>query len=381
MKLRRALAILALLAVAILPVAAAPAAVTGDIYTGWITDGTNWNGYVDWNLYVKAQVDDFTNIYINFGRALQAYETVSVAGVVSHSQFEEVNNQYLYANTDLAKFFGLDKVLVLILQPGYTYWGTAAYSNKASNLSYTRLARWTNAASANWGVFAQVGIPGNYAAGLKFAIAPVAFTYVGQPFAFTNDWIAIPYATLNLGGGMTADVEASYWQAKNATLGKGIITADADFNYSVAPIKIEVGAGVDMDLSPAAGATTMYMAALRGTYYLDDKSTTFVQLAAGIRGTFTAVPATTYALDRVEINFQGTFLPQMDLLETISLDPTSATAAFRSADTCVRLKAGILQVNLGYLYGNNVGSVWGSANFTPASSGPGGAYIRVYAPF
>jgi len=379
MKLRRALAILAFFAVAILPVAAAPAVMTGDIYTGWITDGTNWNGYVDWNAYVKAQIDDFTNIYINFGRALQAYETVSAAGVTSHSQYEQVNNQYLYANTDLAKFFALDKSLVLILQEGYYYYGTAAYASKLV-LAYPRIAyRYTTA--PNWVLYAQVGLPAPMAAGIKFAVAPVAFTYVGQPFAFTNDWIVVPYANLNLGGGMTTNIDASYYQNKNATLGKGVITAEADFNYNVAPIKIEAGAGIDVDLSPAAGATTMYMVSARGTYYLDDKSTTYVQAAAGIRGTFTAVTSTTYPLDRVEINFQGTFIPQVDILECVSLDLTSTTAPFRSADTCVRMKAGLLQVNVGYLYGNNVGSVWGSANFTPASSGPGGAYIRIYAPF
>jgi len=371
MKLRRALAILALLVVAILPVAAAPLAFTGDIYTGFISDGTNWNGYVDWNLYAKAQVDDWTNVYVNFGRSLQNYITVSATAVQTPAAYEEVNNQYLYANTDLAKFFALDKALVLTVMEGYYYTATGAYASKLV-LAWPRVAyRYTTA--PNWWMQVQVGLPAPMAAGVKFGVAPFVVTYVGAPFAFNNDWIVVPYANLNLGGGMTVDVDASYYQNKNATLGKGVMTAEGSFTMVAAPLKIEAGAGIDLDLN---SSLFMYMASARGTFNLDDKGTPFVQGAAGIRGSFPAT-GTSYVVDNVEIDLQATLLPTVDILECVSLNLASTTAPFRSSDTCVRIKVGTIQYNIGYLYGANVGSVWGSANLLPN----GGAYVRVYAPF
>jgi len=370
MKLRRALAILALLAVAILPVAAAPATVTGDVYTGAMWDlGTGYNAYADWNVYVTAQTDDWNKIYINFGRALQTYSAAFNA--TANSVYENVNNQYVYANLDLAKYFAMDKQLVLQLSGGYYYYGTAAYASKLA-LAYPRIAyRYTTA--PNWVTYIQVGVPA--LAGLKFAIAPVAFSATGTPYANTNDFIVVPYLNLNLGGGMTANADASYYANKKTDLSKGVITAEGDFTYAAGALKIEAGTGIDVDLT---ANTFQYMVSARGTFYLDEKAkTTFVQGAAGVRGTVGLVSTvTTYPVDRVEINFQGTFLPLVDILECVSLDLTSTTAPFRSADTCVRFNFGNTDINVGYLYGNNVGAVWGSQNLPN-----GGVYLRTYFPF
>jgi len=386
MKLRRALAILALLAVAILPVAAAPAVVSGDVYSQITTDGTLWNMYGDWNVYVTAQTDDWNKIYINFGRALQTnagYSSAAntIANTVAAVVYEEVNNQYAYGLVDISKFFAMDKVLLGQLMGGYYYTATAAYSSKLF-AAYPRVAyRYTSA--PDWWMQVQVGLPG--VAGVKFGITPIDYAPATNSYSLQNDFIVIPYLNLNLGNGMTANVDASYFGNKKADLAKGVLTAEGDFTMLAAPLKIEAGAGIDIDLN---GNTFQYCVTGRGTFYLDDKMTTFVQGAVGLRGTFGLVSTvTTYAVDRVEINAQATFLPLVDILECATLDLTSTTAPFRSADTAVRINIGATDLYVGYVYTTvNGGNVWSSAILpTPvngaATTATGGAYVKMYVPF
>jgi len=380
MKLRRALAILILLAVAILPVAAAPAVVTGDVYAGAMWDmAQGFNGYADMNVYIKAQVDDFNYVYVNFGRALMTYSAAFNA--TANSAYEVINNQYMYATTDWAKFFALDKALVGTLTGGFYYYGTAAYSSKLA-AAWPRIGYRTTA--NNWVLMAQVGVPA--LAGVRLTVAPVIFTAAGAPYAFSYDFAAVPYLNLKLSDTMTANVDLGYFQGKRnltaTTNNLGYFDAEGDFTMTAGMLKIEAGAGIELDL--ATNGPFQYCVTGRGTFYLDDKKVTFVQGAAGVRGTFTSTAATTFPLDRVEINFQGTFLPLVDILECVTLDLSSTTAPFRSADTCFRFNLGVMDLNVGYLYGNNAGAVWGSQNLpanTTTGAAGGGAYCRLYWPF
>jgi len=357
MKLQRALAILALLAVAILPVAAAPAVVTGDVYTEAITDGTNWNAYADWNVYVNAAMDDWSVVYLNIGRQYQSFISTGTTAV----NVENINLQYMYGKTNLAKFFALDKMLTLNVLGGYYYTTNGAYENKDMFDSAVRLRQRTT--ESNWWMEVQAGLPGLFT--LKAGVAPVVIpanitgtTTNYNAFAFSNDWEVVGYTNQAIPGLGTIDAEVGYKANKqftsgNPALDKGIFLLDADAVLTFGALKATVGLGMEYDLSLTAAATVSpltYGATARATYYLDDKSTTWAGAGFGVKGYPSATDAT-YALRYVEIDVFCTPLPIIDIKNCTQLDLAGTAGGLRSLDTMINFNIGTAtDLAVGYLY-------------------------------
>jgi len=389
MKLRRALAILALFAVAILPVAAAPAVVSGTGYTGFLTDGTNFMTYADMDILVKATVDDFNTFYLNIGRALLTYP--ATVGATATSGAENVNFQVMYNTTDIAKFFALEKIVTLKLDAGYYYTVTASYMSKT-------LGGLVNVGSIsttgyNWWMQATAALPG--LGGVKFGVAPVALGNAATTLnAFNNDWIVVGYTNLALGGGMTVDADFCYSQNKNANLGQGLVMAEAAFNMDMGMLLINSGAGLQYNLAANHTMPLMYGATAKGTFYLDDKKTTFVGGAAGIRGT------TLDALERVEVDAFVTPIPLIDLMTAVCFDLRAVTTTANGLaatlknnmrlDACARLNLGVYDLYIGFMmpsttatYTANIGTTWGGTTMVGSATNPSAsqAYVKFVMPF
>jgi hypothetical protein len=210
MKLRRALAVLVLLAFAVIPVMADPAVVTGDVYINAMTDLGIGNlatptvmtqafyGYT--NLYVKANVSPWISttywLYYYMGYPVQDY--VINATTLPSTAWLISPNIFAYATIDLTKPFGIDPALVdeQILGGNYGSWDNA-YCNMTAggyeDVSYAGAA----GNGYDWTIQSVTNIVKDYY--VKFAIAP----------RIRNDWIIGFYGTPNLGFG-TLRFEAFY---------------------------------------------------------------------------------------------------------------------------------------------------------------------------
>jgi len=394
MKLRRALAILAFLAVAILPVVAAdaPAAapafvpttvVTGDLYSEAITDGTVWGVYGDWNIYINAAMDACNNFYINFGRKLYSAasfndKTATTALPVEFTS-ELVNLQYMYAKSDVAKFFAMEKMLTLNILGGYYYTTGNAYENKDMTDSWVRLRQRTT--ESNWWLEAQLGLPGLFVA--KAGIAPVSISSANYTaFSFTNDWMALVQTNQTIPDLGTFDAEVGYYGNKQAIDVGGVLFVDGDAVINAGMLKASVGAGIEYNVKSSAFT---YGATARATYYLDDKKTTFAGAGFGVKGTPTAT-TTNAAFSNIEIDVFCTPIAMIDIKNCTELDLASSLNVLRSCDTAICVNLGSMtDLYVGYLISNNTYTTKDNASdntFVDTTlytiTGNYGSYIKSY---
>lgn len=347
MKLRRALAVLALFAVAILPVAAAPVVVTGDVTTGVVSNFTTFTFSGDANLYAKAAVDDFTNAYVNIGRALKAFATTT-GGVVANA--EDIVLDGAYIQTDITKFFKVDAAtLTAKLLAGY-------YSS--SDLGYVSQSQYgsENVSDAGIGTGWMMEVLATLVntVNVKAAIAYTDGTGTVQ----TADWYAGVYAAPNLGFG-TMSVEAFYDQNKNTT-GLGLFEVGMKMAIPMGDLTPSVGAGFTMNLATNAWK---YGASIKAALA---KPIAFT-FAAGLLGTSTAM------LNVVAVNLAVTPDPLIDIYAALKLTP-SATDIFTGADIAAKLNIGIMDLYAGYVI--KAGNTW-----APAANGDGGPYLKATCSF
>lgn len=348
MKLRRALAILTLLAVAILPVAAAPAVVTGDVTTGFVTNFTTFGFCGDTNLYAKATVDDFTAAYLNIGRGLKAFATTT-GGVVANA--ENINLDGAYLQTDITKFFKVDAATAVVKLLGGYY--------SSSDLGYCSQSQYgsENVSDAGIGTGWMMEVLANLA-NMVNVKAAMAYTD-GTGTVVLGDWMIGVYAAPNLGFG-TMSVEAFYDQNKNATIGQGLFEAGMKMAIPAGDLTASVGAGFTMNL---ASSVWKYGASVKAAL----AKPIAVSFAAGLLGTSTAM------LNVVAVNLAVTPDPLIDIYAALKLTP-SATDIFTGADITAKLNLGIMDLYAGYVI--KAGNTW-----APAALGDGGAYVKITTAF
>jgi len=393
MKLRRVLAILAFVAVAILPVAAAPAVVTGNVYGEAITDFANHVGaYGTINVYINASPDDWNTLYVDIGRQLVSYVSPDVvAASTGNMDIENVAILYAYGKSNVAKFFNLDKSLIANLYAGYYYSLTGNYENTGMFDTWVRVRQGTNGnGNPDWFMQAELGLPG--IATLKAAVRPLNYQADVQgtttlynntrqlAFGFTNDWLLLAYTNQTIPNLGTFDAEVAYYAngqldsvTKDPLLDKGIILVDGDVQLTMGLLKVTCGLGFEYNLATAAKATLLatdspfdYGVTLRGTYYLDDKKTTFAGAGFGIKG-YPQATVSGYAFRSIEIDAFCTPIALIDIKACAEIDMADGSTVassviwngsapgLRSLDTAVCFNIGTsLDLYVGFLYNNTV---------------------------
>jgi hypothetical protein len=394
MKLRRALAVLVLLAAIVIPVTAAPAVVTGGLYSGFTTDGTNVGYYGYPYLYANATVSPWISttfmLYYYMGYVAQDGYTTTDTPITSWLQFPTI--YYAHVNIDMTQPFGIDaKMFNFVLNAGYNSTGDNGYDIlTASYPGYISSA----GAGLDWVLTGTAKLVDLLY--FKGGVAPRSI-----PSA-PNYWFGA-YATPAVGPG-TLKAEAFYDSNSKAAGTLGFMTVTGQY---VLPM------GTDTITAPAFGFR----------YYLNDNSWQYTVSAKYVQGSYPFVNVaaevwgtSVYALYGADATIYVTPVvfndgkskdkdgkEVVDANAAVSLDICSnlkfffyngATTNIPQIEVAGRLNIGTADVYVGYCattvgtytWGGNIVMAQG-ATFTSGTTPTvaalqnGGAYIRVYLPW
>jgi len=413
MKLRRALAVLVLLAFAVIPVMADPAVVTGDIYTNFITDlgvtsavagvtqvtGVGYYGYT--NLYVKAAVSPWINtvywLYFYVGNKNQDLVIGTTVPDTKWFQFPSIIEAD--ATIDLTKPFGIDPAqLDNVLKMGfYGSWDNAYCNMTAGGYEDVSIAGVGHTGGGyDWYMSNLLTVAKDF--NFKFAIAP------------RSAWPAVDmfvgaYATPNLGFG-TLRAELFYDTAlRSDWMGQVQANGRIEIPMGTDGSAVWAGAGFLYDLNPTLNTATtqQWKFAVTGKYLMG----TLVNVAASLWGNSLDIvdgaSYTVYVTPIVTLMDGKGADGKVDASKVVTIDlcasgklsfesntvrSVAAKQLIQGLDTAARVNIGNADIYLGYLFTNvAAGAIWGpnatgvqGSTAMPALTN-GGLYVRYYQPF
>jgi len=321
---------------------------------------------------VKATIDD------------NNYGLVALKHTAEATLLEEA-----YIRTNIFGALMAELPLTLTTWFGYT---SASDASLVSTSEYGYENIGNAGTGTTWIVRADAVIPD--LATIRFGWAPGTSIVIPGPLTTDDEqsagnWIVGAFTTLPAMGDISFAAEVFYDNAAGDQIGDGDLIVDGEFKMTIGDIKLDIGAGIrlemgDLDTATTEKETIMYYGAGVGFDYGTMFGVALGLLGPSLDGATATVNDTDAAIDLIGIDVTVDPIDLLDIRAAVrlSLDPEktevdSTTAQmFRGADVAAILNLGAVDIFLGYLVTTvGEGATWAPSPGT--NSKDGGPYFKV----